>query len=326
MLLAACLMLVWPVYRRHHRIPLISAAMLVTVTGLSVGLYSAIGTPHADSAQPGKINIEEAVANLDARLQENPDDVDGWKMLGRSYMEIGNLPKAVASLEKAVKLEASGNGETLIMLGEALFRSDTASITGRAGRLFESGLALAPSDPRGLFFGGLAAASRGAKLLAADRWEKFLAQAPPMDMQDALRRRIAEWRGEEATGAPPPTARSEAESAPVVSVNVRIGDTAASGIDPDASVFIIARDPEKPAPPVAVVRRRATELPAVVAIGDSNAMIPGRLPSAYAQLEIVVRVSASGKPLAQSGDWFGQGIFVPDNGQSISIVVDQQVP
>jgi hypothetical protein len=55
-------------------------------------------------------------------------------------------------------------------------------------------------------------------------------------------------------------------------------------------------------------------------------MVPGRLPSAYEQLEIIVRVSASGQPMAQPGDWFGQGMARLADGASIAIIVDQQVP
>ena len=140
----------------------------------------------------------------------------------------------------------------------------------------------------------------------------LLALSPPPQMEDLLRQRVAEWRGEKV--------------APVVSVDIVFGDAATAGIDPAAAVFVIARDPAQPSPPLAVTRRRAADLPTVVAIADSDAMVAGRVPSAYEQLEIIVRVSASGQPMAQPGDWFGQGLLRPAEGGSIRIVVDQQVP
>ena len=109
-------------------------------------------------------------------------------------------------------------------------------------------------------------------------------------------------------------------------VDIAIGDITAKGIDPAAAVFVIARDPAVPSPPLAVTRRRAGDLPTVVTIKDSDAMVAGRLPSAYEQLEIIVRVSASGQPMAQPGDWFGQGMVRLSDSASIAIVVDQQVP
>ena len=199
---------------------------------------------------------------------------------------------------------------------------DQATIGGRAGQLFESGLAIAPDNPRALFYAGLAAAQRGDTLLAADRWELLLALSPPEQLQDILRQRVAEWRGEPTPEQPP----SLPQPAGVVAVDIAIGDVTARAIDPAAVVFIIARDPAQPSPPVAVKRRRAGDFPTVVTIADSDAMVPGRLPSAYEQLEIIVRVSASGQPMAQPGDWFGQGSLRPADGTSIAIVVDQQVP
>lgn len=325
MLLAASFMAVWSLYRQQRGGSAISAVVVIVVVGLSASLYSAIGTPNADSAKAAASSVEDMVAALAAKLQANPEDLDGWKMLGRSYMQLEDPPQAIAAFEAAVKLENSNNGETLISLGEALLASDPLSLAGRAGRLFESGLARAPGHPRALFYSGLAAAQRGANLLAAERWEAFLEQSPPLEIQETLRKRIAEWRGEPIALAQQ-AAQPDAKTDTVISIDIRVGDAAAAAIDPAASVFIITRDPAQPSPPLAVVRRRAGELPLVVAIGDSNAMVPGRVPSAYAELEIIVRVSASGQPMAQSGDWFGQGLFGRDQGGSISIIVDQQVP
>ena len=167
MLLAAALRVAWPVYRNQRRFSWISASMVIGVIALSAGIYSRIGTPSTESAESAPVELEEMMRSLDARLQENPDDPEGWKMLGRSYAQLDNPAKAIAAFEKAVALEGSSNAETLISLGEAMLMNDETSIGGRAGELFESGLALAPSNPRGLFYAGLAAANHGDTNLAA---------------------------------------------------------------------------------------------------------------------------------------------------------------
>lgn len=325
MLLMAIVMVVTPLYRQQHSLSAVSAVIVIVMAGLSASLYSVIGTPYADSAQAAVSSVDDMVASLAAKLQENPEDLAGWKMLGRSYMQLENPAQAIAAFETAVKLENSANGETLISLGEALLASDPSSLAGRAGQLFESGLALAPSHPRALFYGGLAAAQRDANLLAADRWEAFLEQSPPLEIQETLRKRIAEWRGLPFMASQPP-APVDTNVEGVISIDISVGAAGAAAINPASSVFIIARDPAQPSPPLAVVRRQAGELPLTVALGDANAMVPGRVPSAYEELEIIVRVSPSGQPRAQPDDWFGQGLFRRDQGDSISIVVDQQVP
>lgn len=325
MLLTAALVVAWPVYQKQGGFSLIGAVMVVGVIGLSAGLYSRIGTPDADAIDPELSSIEEMVQSLDARLQQNPDDPEGWKMLGRSYMQMDSPDKAIAAFEQAAALEGSRNGETLISLGEAVLKDNEASINGRAGALFESGLSLAPTNPRALFFAGLAAASRGDIEIAADRWELLLAQSPAPQIEQLLRERVAQWRGrpvETAQSAPQPMAAP----VPIVTIDISIGDAAKSEISPSSSVFIIARDPAQPSPPLAVARRKAGELPTSVSMSDADAMIPGRNLSAYENLEIIVRISASGQPIAQPGDWYGQLLVRPADGRSIEVVVDQQVP
>jgi cytochrome c-type biogenesis protein CcmH len=73
------------------------------------------------------------------------------------------------------------------------------------------------------------------------------------------------------------------------------------------------------------VRRRVSELPAVVALSDSDAMVPGRLLSGFPELEIVARVSMSGQPVAQAGDWYGEIVMRPSETNEISIVIDREV-
>jgi len=326
MLLAAALVAVWPVYRYQRRFSLLGAVMVIAVTGVSMGLYSQIGTPNIDAVETDVSNVEEMVAALDARLQDNPDDLEGWKMLGRSYVHTGNPVKAIAAFEKAVALEGGENAETLISLGEALLMNDQAAIGRRAGQLFESGLALAPDSPRALFYAGLAAAERGDVARAADRWESLLAQSPPAEIEGILRERIAQWRGVvPAANAEQPT-ESVPDAAPLVSIDIQVGEQAAAAIGPASSVFVIARDPSQPSPPLAVARHKAGELPLLVSMSDADAMIPGRILSAYESLEIIVRVSASGQPIAQTGDWYGQSIVRPAQSSSVAIVIDRQVP
>ena len=325
MLLTAALVVAWPFYKQQGRFSLLGAAMVVVVIGLSAGLYTQIGTPDIDAVDPELSDVEEMVQALDDRLQKNPDDPEGWKMLGRSYMQMGDPARAIAAFEEAAALEGSRNAETLISLGEAILTDNEASINGRAGELFESGLSLEPTNSRALFFAGLAAASRGDIEVAADRWELLLAQSPPPEIEQLLRDRVAQWRGQPvATAQSAP--QSVATAVPIVTIDVRIGNAASSEINPSSSVFIIARDPAQPSPPLAVARRKAEELPTSVSMSDADAMIPGRNLSAYENLEIVVRVSASGQPIAQPGDWYGQAMVRPADGQPIEVVVDRQVP
>lgn len=320
MLLAAVLAIAIPLYRKEQRFTANAVFAIAAVVLISVSVYSQIGTPDAKTPAPGAMpSVEEMVDSLAQRLQDNPDDLAGWKLLGRSYIQIRNFPAAAAAYERAVDMEGGQNGQTLADLGEVILLADEQSLKGRAGELFENALAVSPNNQKALFYAGMAAVERGDKELGAQRWETLLASSPPQNIQEMLRQQIAELRG-----AAPPVAATN--SGAVVTVRVALGESAVSSVQADSTVFIIARDPAQPLPPIAAVRRRADELPAYVGIGDSDAMVPGRVPSGFAQLEIVARVSMSGQPMAQSGDWFGQQTISTEDSKEVSVIIDEQVP
>jgi cytochrome c-type biogenesis protein CcmH len=338
MLAAAAVLVVWPAYRRNRRLSAPALSILLVLLLVTPALYLQIGTPkpapipHPDVGTAR--GLEATVTSLAARLETNPEDLAGWKMLGRSYIELRRLPEAIAAFERAVEIESGKDAQTLTDLGEAIFLNDQSTINGRAGQLFETALSLAPANPKALFYGGMVAINRGDPALGADRWEALLASSPPKNVEGILRQRIAELRGElppmpQASTAPaqaPDDSGAATGSEGVLTLNVELSADAASAVSPQATVFVIARDPAQPSPPIAAVRRRASELPTVVTLSDSDAMIPGRVPSAFAELEIIARVSMSGSPIASSGDWFGERTFRNGSTGTLSIRIDQQVP
>lgn len=321
MLLAAAMVVAWPLYRGQRRVtpPLVGA--VVTILVVSAVVYSQIGTPVPPSMPA---SIDEMVASLAARLEENPNDIDGLKMLGRSYVQLQRYGEAERAFQRAVDLESANDGQTLADLGEAVVLGQGGRIGERAGQLFENALAVEPGNPKALFYGGIVAIERGNRELAADRWEALLESSPPPEIQEVLEQRIAEWRGE----APPPAVPGAAPGGggpPVVTANVSVSEAASAALGADATVFIIARDPEQPSPPIAVQRRKLSELPASVALDDGDAMIPGRLLSGFDRLEILARASLSGEPTEQPGDWYGEQVVTVTEQSSVDVVIGQKV-
>ena len=331
MLCAAIAAVLVPLYKGDGRFTWRIALSLLLVSGTAVLTYATVGSPDAQDVvaqAPGQPQspeaIEAMVESLASRLNDNPDDLDGWKMLGRSYAVMGRFDDAVASYERAIGLENSENGQTLADLAEVLFMADNQNLNGRAGQLFESALTRSPGNPKALFYSGLAAAGRGDNGLAADRWEALLATSPPPEVEQALRGRIAALRGESNELAVPQPNNGSA----AITVDVEVGSDVA-GLSPDATVFVIARDPAQPTPPVAVARRKFNELPTQVTLTDADAMLPGRPLSGFSQVEIVVRASASGQPMAQPGDWFGTAVIDVTSAEpaaaATTIAIDQKV-
>ena len=112
----------------------------------------------------------------------------------------------------------------------------------------------------------------------------------------------------------------------IISAQVSLSAEARAALTADTFVFIIARDPAAPTPPVAVSRLRLSELPTVVSLTDAESMVAGRELSSFAEIELLARVSLSGGPAAASGDWFGSMLVRPAETRSVSLAIDQQVP
>ena len=123
-----------------------------------------------------------------------------------------------------------------------------------------------------------------------------------------------------------PAAAPASDGDYVVSAAVSVSAAAAAALPAEAIVFVIARDPGQPSPPIAVKRLRLSELPARIDLADGDSMMAGRQLSGFAEVELVARVSLSGGPAQQSGDWFGSAIVKPEESPRVAVAIDQQVP
>lgn len=335
--LAAVLFAVWPIWKSARRLTPMLAGVVVFTVGLAAALYGHLGDPELPSGRGGEATLADMDAVMDslrARLEANPEDVNGWKMLGRSSLQLRQFDEAVAAFEKAMELEDGRDAQTHVDLALALLSRDQTGIEGRPAALIESALALDPNNPSALFYSGTAAAERGDTELAASRWEVLLGLNPPPEIRAILEQRIAQWRGEPVPAGPgvaavpapaaeasPPAADPDA----VVTARVVLSEDAMRSIRADANVFLIARDPAQPSPPIAVSRLRVSELPSIVSLGDEQSMVAGRSLSGFEEFELLARVSLSGGPAAAPGDWFGTLLVRPAESNSVFLSIDRQV-
>lgn len=175
-----------------RRVALFLAAALLPV--LATGLYVRLGAPelpdqplHARNDQGAPPNphagggqtpdVAAMVARLEARLAENPDDVEGWMMLGRSKAVLGDAPAAAGAYRRARQL-APDDPRSLAPLGEMLVMSAGGIVTPEAKELFTAVLERQPDDPRAAFYMGWADAQAGDQRAALDRWRRLLATTP----------------------------------------------------------------------------------------------------------------------------------------------------
>jgi cytochrome c-type biogenesis protein CcmH len=130
------------------------------------------------SAQDRQAMIEGMVGKLAARLQQNPDDVEGWTRLGRSYMVLDQPSKAVDAFAHAEKLKPDDVDLKQQYADAIVTASGSDDPAETATTLFRQVLGADPQNSEALWYVGIAEAKAGHEQNAHDLWTRLLAQLP----------------------------------------------------------------------------------------------------------------------------------------------------
>ncbi len=262
-------------------------------------------------------------AKLAKRMAQEPDNLEGWLMLGRSYTALEQFPLASRAYQRADRLAKGQNAEAVLGIGETLVAQDPDALSGAAGHLFERALAIEPENGKALFYSAFAALARGDLAPARERFTRMLALNPPPEVRDIIEKRIA---GIDASLSPQsqPAAPDPSKSAKI-SVRVSLSPALADKVAAGAPLFVAARDPKQPGPPFAV-KRLAASFPVDVELTAGDAMLESRRIAAGQTLEVVARVALGGTPTATRGDPFGQVSYHVGKDGRLNIVIDQLSP
>ncbi len=306
----------------------------IAVPLLALAIYAATGNPAAlDPAkrqEVGAKEIEAMVQTLADRLAQNPDDVEGWKMLGKSYAVMGRFAEATKAYSKAVMLTPR-DPQLLADLADSLAMARGQKMTGEPEELVLRALQLDPKNPKALALAGTAAYERADYRAAVGYWERML----PLVAEGSEDRRIIQANIDEArarSSAAPEKAQAkkkpgDKKQAGLASLGgrVTISPGLAAKVKPDDTLYIFARAAEGPPMPLAILRSRAGALPLKFKLDDSSSMNAQTKLSDVGRVVVVARVSKSGNAVPQAGDLQGTSGPVANNAQGLHIVIDTEV-
>ena len=309
-------------------------AVAAAVPVAAILLYLAVGNPAAlapgaatrDGHAITREQIEGMVERLAERMKENPDDVKGWTMLGRSYAVLDRHAEAAAAYVNAVK-RSEPDAQLLADYADALAMAQGRNLKGEPERLIAQALKVDPRNVKALLLAGTVAFQDKKFKDAIAYWERILTVVPPdSDIADSARDSIADARALAGMPkAPPPAKPGVAAVAATVSGTVRLSPGIAAKASPDDTVFIFARPAEGPRMPLAVMRKRVRDLPTAFTLDDSMAMTPAAKLSNHAQVVVGARVSKSGNPAVQPGDLEGLSTQVRPGATGIAVVISSEV-
>lgn len=185
LLAAGALAFLVPPLWRTERIAALALGVAFPIC--AAGLYALVGTPAAFSPKApaavaphaiGPEQIQAMVARLAARLRENPEDADGWMMLGRSYAMLGRFQDSAHAFERAIERRPA-DANLLADAADVIAMTQGKRLQGRPEALIARALATDPNHVKALALSGTAAFEKGDYPGAAAQWRRILELVPP---------------------------------------------------------------------------------------------------------------------------------------------------
>src|SRR5690554_93499 len=270
---------------------------------------------------------------LRERLEADPDNADGWAMLGRTYMQLERYREAASAYQRLADVVAEEPAAGAVAYGlsaQALFFDSEGQMTPDVQQAITDAQALNPEEVNSLGLLGIQAFSQQNYREAIEYWGKIAEVAPDHPQIASIRGGIAE--AYTRLGETPPAEQGAQSTAPSAGVDLRVSldDAFRDQVPADTTLFIFARAAgTSGGAPVAVARLSAGALPADIRLDDSYAMSPQSTISSAQEVVIVARLSRSGTINPQPGDWQGQveaEVLSPDAGnQRVELVINQQL-
>ena len=225
---------------------IVALTIVAVVTLAGTGLYLAIGKPNVKAAPGVAVAAAPAdghpqgetaamIAQLETQMMQRPDNAEGWRMLGWSYLQTGRNAEAAVAYGKAVALDPTNN-EYLSAQGESTVLAADGQVTPAAEALFRRAVAAEPADPRARYYLAVAKDQRGDSAGAMNDWIALLksapADAPWASEVRTFVEQVAVDRKIDLSGRLPPVPGGQAGVAPALSGPTREQMAAAQTMKP----------------------------------------------------------------------------------------------
>jgi cytochrome c-type biogenesis protein CcmH len=337
----------------------VALALAFIVPAAGLWLYDSYGTPDginvkgvpqsaSTSADPHSMQsgeMDDMIAGLQQRLEQNPADLEGWMLLARTLRSTGKYAEAADAMEQAHAL-APENPVVMADLAEAwVYETPDGQVPESSVAMLERALDIDPRVQKGLWLMGIASMQQGDDAFAISYWQSLLEQLEPgSNVHTMVANQIDEAQarmGMMPEAHTPPVGEAAAESAGSTPDGAATADGAWRGtrlvldaadgakqaLANGAVLYIMIRTPG-PAmgPPLGVRRLTNPTFPLEVTLTDQDSMLQERPISTSPEIQLQARVSLTGSPAKAPGDWESASKDVELASASLVVLqVDQQV-
>jgi len=333
--------------------PALWTAVLVAVALplAAMGMYMWVGEPDAlnpmavQSSEKGDpAQLLQMAESLAQKLNDKPDNLQGWVMLGRTYRTLEKFDASVQAYDRALKLSA--DDDLKLERVEVLAMKSQGNFEGEPWNVIRDILQRDPQNYGALLMAGSASYSHEKYADALKYWQQarkpLAADNPDVPGLDEAIASVQQKLGMPAQGAKGPSAQinatQSAASAPTantsgaasngltVSGQVSIAEALKGKVKPSDVVFIYATPANGERMPLAIFKTTVAQLPLAFTLDDSTAMTPERKLSGAGEVLVKVRVSKSGNAMPQSGDLAGTLGPVKVGAKGLKLEIKDQIP
>lgn len=290
-----------PLAQKHFTL---TAAIAVACIIASGALYWHFGTPAA--LDPSMLKTPETLADartqLEARMKSEPEDAEGWRLLGRAYTAEDRLGDATEAYARAVRI-APDDPDVLTEAAEArALAAPNRRFDEAATGMLKHALQINAGHQRARWFLGISQRQAGQAAQAAETWAPLLDQISDEKTVDSLLAQLNEARTEASLPPLEKPAVKPVTGGVQVQVALDADFTSRVKLSNEAQVFVIAHAIDGPPMPVAVQRHPISALPLTITLSDADTPMPTMKLSELKQVTLLARISMSGQANKQDGD------------------------
>lgn len=321
---------------------IIVAVLVPLLTGtlyLSLGEPTAIGarTTAATQSPDGHTGMDvlNMVQALEQKLAAAPEDSEGWYALGNSYMTLKQFSKAAVVFSKLREL-VGDDPDLMVRQADALAMAQGGVLAGEPEQLLLAALEQQPDHPVALWLAGIAAQRRGDTEVALQYWQRaepLFSQSPESQVElqgmiaQARERIVKEQKKTSASNPVSTGSGADSNQEGKIKLQVSLHESLKDEVDDHDTLFVLARAIDGPPMPLAVIRKQVSDLPLVVTLDDSMAMVPTMKLSQHDEVLVVAKIAKSGQAITQSGDLVGQvSAVVPGTEKLVDVVISKRIP
>lgn len=282
-------------------------------------------------------SIEDSIVSLVGSLKDNPNDVQAWAELGKSYKSLKQYDKAITAFEKAQLLSGKQVG-AMLMYADALVMKNDGQYSEQAKKLIFKALEIKPDETTGLWLAGKSRVQEAKYSQALQYLRRAEAQLQPgsqshkimlsyiSHVESQLPVSSAEKSVMPAVTAKLENGKEQSSAETGIQVKVALSAELKNLTKANDTVFIYAKAMSGPQMPLAIVRKKVSDLPLSVRLTDAQAMTPMMKLSKFQQVKLTARISKSGNAMPQAGDFIGvvNGVNVSSQ-QMVNINIDRTI-